>query len=86
MVPSGQVFFKSFCSNIGIKKNARSLDSRRGPLGDYFDDFYAYLKAKGYSHSVACGQCSRWQCCQFNAYLIYAFQGNLPLDAFFGTV
>jgi site-specific recombinase XerD len=44
------------------------VDFRRGPLGDYFDGFAAYLKAKGYSHSSARGVLGK--CCQFNAYLI----------------
>jgi integrase/recombinase XerD len=50
------------------KEKRTLVDFRRGPLGDYFDDFAAYLKAKGYSHSVARGVLGK--CCQFNAYLI----------------
>ena len=50
------------------KEKRTLVDFRRGPLGDYFDDFAAYLKAKGYSHSSARGVLGK--CCQFNAYLI----------------
>jgi integrase/recombinase XerD len=44
------------------------VDFRRGPLGPHFDDFAAFLKAKGYSNRWARGVLGK--CCQFNSFLI----------------
>ena len=50
------------------KEKRTLVDFRRGPLGPHFDGFAAYLKTRGYSHSVGTGILGK--CCQFNGFLI----------------
>jgi len=51
-----------------FKERRTLVDFRRGPLGPHLDGFAAYLKEKGYSHSV--GRDILAKSCLFNQFLI----------------
>jgi hypothetical protein len=51
-----------------FKERRTLVDSRRGPLGRYFDGFAAFLKAKGYSHHG--GSAILGRCCQSNVSVV----------------
>lgn len=58
------------------KEKPTLTDFRRGVLGQYFDGFTEYLKAKGYSQGTATGILGK--CCQFNGFLIDLESQGVP--------